>query len=625
MPFGSFGSVPGARDPSRRSLVLAAAIVTSTVAVLVVALAAVSMWQERLRQRERAAAATQNLARLLEGRVGDVLGRVDMLLRLVVLRVQDQALPASAELAGELQAMVKAAPVVQRLYLTDAHGQLVGVWPALKGPPPLLPDVDRLDWRRTDGVLQTGPVRHGSEGPWVMVFSMPWHNAVGRLGGMAHVEFAIQQFEPVFKGIDLGRTGAATLRTRDGLALVFRRPWPGGTQAGVGRSEVSAQLRQMVQAAPEQGEYVAVTAVDGIARINAYRLVRGHDLYLLVGLPETDFPKGWNRVDASVLGLALTAIAAAFLTVLTLLQRSRRAIDLAESRCEAIVTSSRDAIIATTPDGRVTSWNPAAEHLFGYRAEEMLGQPLARLFPAERLAEELTLLDRLRQGETIEPFETERLHKDGHRIPVALTLSPVRDGEGRLLGTSRIARDITRQKAIEKEVRDMAFRDPLTRLPNRRLLMERLHHAQQHSRRTGDHAAVVFVDLDHFKDLNDRHGHAVGDRLLTEVAQRLQAVVRESDTVGRLGGDEFVIICEGLGLAEDDAQQAAQAVRDKVQRALGQPFEWGEVRHAHGASVGIRLFCGGHEDLEQLVRDADGDMYEDKARRRGSRCGSGVD
>jgi PAS domain S-box-containing protein len=237
----------------------------------------------------------------------------------------------------------------------------------------------------------------------------------------------------------------------------------------------------MVQAAPEQGEYVAVTAVDGIARINAYRLVRGHDLYLLVGLPETDFPKGWNRVDASVLGLALTAIAAAFLTVLTLLQRSRRAIDLVESRCEAIVTSSRDAIIATTPDGLVTSWNPAAESLFGYRADEMLGQPLARLFPAERLAEELTLLDRLRQGETIEPFETERLHKDGHRIPVALTLSPVRDGEGRLQGTSRIARDITRQKAIEKEVRDMAFRDPLTRLPNRRLLMERLHHAQQNS------------------------------------------------------------------------------------------------------------------------------------------------
>jgi hypothetical protein len=128
-----FGSVSSARAPSRRSLVLAAAIVTSVVAALVVALAAVSMWQERLRQRERAAAATQNLARLLEGRVGDVLGRVDMLLRLVVLRVQDQPLPASAELAAELQAMVRAAPVVQRLYLTDAHGQPVGVWPAVEG------------------------------------------------------------------------------------------------------------------------------------------------------------------------------------------------------------------------------------------------------------------------------------------------------------------------------------------------------------------------------------------------------------------------------------------------------------------------------------------------------------
>ena len=615
-------SAAGVRDASRRPLVLAAAIVTSVIAVLVVALAAVSLWQERVRQRERAAVATQNLARLLEGRVDDLLGRVDMLLRLVAARVQDQPMPLAPGLGREIQTMMNAAPMVQRLYLTDSLGQLRGVWPASAEPATVLPDVGRLDWRRSEEVLQSGPVRRPGDGAWVLVYSLPWHNAAGRLVGMVHAEIAVDAFGAVFKGIDLGRTGAATLRTSDTLALVFRRPWPDGTQAGVGRSEVSAQLRQAVHTAPEQGEYVAVTAVDGVARINAYRRVQGHRLYLLVGLPETDFPKGWNRVDASVLGLALAAIVVAFLTILSLLQRSRRAIDLMEGRCEAIVNSSRDAIISTTPEGLVTSWNPAAEALFGYRADEMLGRPLVRIFPVDKLSEELALLERLRQGETIEPFETERLNRAGQRIPVSVALSPVRDGLGRVLGTSRIARDITRQKAIEKEVRDLAFLDPLTRLPNRRMLMERLHRAQENTRSTGDHAAVVFVDLDHFKDLNDRHGHAVGDRLLTEVAARLQAVVRESDTVGRLGGDEFVIICEGLGQAEPDARAAAQAVRDKVQRALGQPFEWGEVRHAHGASVGIRLFCGGHEDLEQLVRDADGDMYEDKARRRGSRCGS---
>ncbi|MCO5975489.1 diguanylate cyclase [Ideonella oryzae] len=615
---------PGVRDASRRSLVLVAAIVTSVVAALVVSLAAVSLWQERVRQRERAAAATQNLARLMDGRVGDLLGRVDMLLRLVAVRVQDQPLPVSPDLGREILAMMKAVPIVHRLCLTDGQGRLQSVWPASAGATPDLPDVDRLDWRRSDEVLQSGPFRSAAGGPWVLVYSLPWHTAAGRLAGMVHVELAVDEFGAVFKGIDLGRTGAATLRTSDTLALVYRHPWPEGSQAGVGRSEVSTQLRQAVQAAPGQGEYVAVTAVDGIPRINAYRRVQGHPLYLLVGLPETDFPKGWNRVDASVLGLALAAIVVAFLTVLSLLQRSRRAIDLMEGRCEAIVNSSRDAIISTTPEGLVTSWNPAAEALFGYRADEMLGQPMVRIFPADKLSEELALLERLRQGETIEPFETERLNQAGHRIPVSVALSPVRDSLGRVLGASRIARDITRQKAIEKEVRDLAFLDPLTRLPNRRMLMERLHRAQENTRCTGDHAAVVFVDLDHFKDLNDRHGHAVGDRLLTEVAARLQAVVRESDTVGRLGGDEFVIICEGLGQAEADAQHAALAVRDKVQRALGQPFEWGEVCHAHGASVGIRLFCGGHEDLEQLVRDADGDMYEDKARRRGSRCGSDV-
>jgi AcrR family transcriptional regulator len=179
-----FGSVSSARAPSRRSLVLAAAIVTSVVAALVVALAAVSMWQERLRQRERAAAATQNLARLLEGRVGDVLGRVDMLLRLVVLRVQDQPLPASAELAAELQAMVRAAPVVQRLYLTDAHGQPVGpgrggadAAVARCGPPGLAPHRQRAAdrpgaarprWPLGDGLLHALAQRgrpSGGHGP----------------------------------------------------------------------------------------------------------------------------------------------------------------------------------------------------------------------------------------------------------------------------------------------------------------------------------------------------------------------------------------------------------------------------------------------------------------------------
>ncbi len=607
----------------RRSPVVVAAVVTSLVAVLVVSLAGVSIWQERNRQRERAAASTQNLARLLEGRVGDLLARVDILLHVATVRLKDATLPPSPALTKELDAMARAVPVVRGLYLVDAHNRLVGSWGAARPAPPPLSDLQALDWRRSDAVLQTGPVWKPSERVWVLLYSWPWHDAAGQLVGMVHAEVAVDAFDPVFKGIDLGRTGAATLRTARQLALVYRRPWPGGSQAEVGRSQVSDQLRRTLAQAPEQGEYVAVVPLDGVARINAYRRVHGQDLYLLVGLPETDVPKGWNRVDASVVGLALAAIGVAFLTVWALLLRSRQAVDAAQGRSEAIVNSSCDAIIATTPEGLVTGWNPAAAAMFGYAEAEMLGQPLLRLFPADRQAEEQSLLERLRQGEAIEHFETERLHRDGHRIAVSVALSPIVDREGRVLGTSRITRDITRQKALERQVREMAFLDPLTRLPNRRLVMERLLHIQQGCRRTQTHAAVLFVDLDRFKQLNDRHGHAMGDQVLIEVAVRLQAVVRENDTVGRLGGDEFVILCEGLGHSEDEAERAAQTVRDKVQRALDRPFTWDGACHEHGASVGIRVFGGGHEDLDALLHDADRDMYEDKARRRTAPAGSG--
>jgi len=177
-----------------------------------------------------------------------------------------------------------------------------------------------------------------------------------------------------------------------------------------------------------------------------------------------------------------------------------------------------------------------------------------------------------------------------------------------------IARDITGRKRLEEELRAIAFHDSLTRLPNRRLLLDRLEHALLSGKRQQDHLAVLFIDLNQFKQLNDTHGHDAGDLLLVEVARRLKLGVRESDTVARLGGDEFVILLEGLGDDGDQASEYAASVAGKVRQVLSEEYDLGGIRHVGSASVGIKICREGDNDPDQILKEADAAMYEAKRR-----------
>ena len=182
--------------------------------------------------------------------------------------------------------------------------------------------------------------------------------------------------------------------------------------------------------------------------------------------------------------------------------------------------------------------------------------------------------------------------------------------------------DLAERQRIEEELRQLAFADPLTRLPNRRLLLDRLEQALRGSRRHGSHLAVVFIDLNKFKQLNDTHGHDVGDKLLIVVAERLQAMVRGSDTVARLGGDEFVMLATDLGRDAGAANANAALIAGKVRATLSQPCVIDGVHHACSASVGVRLFTGDGGDADTVLKQADAAMYEDKnASRRSTAVG----
>ena len=170
--------------------------------------------------------------------------------------------------------------------------------------------------------------------------------------------------------------------------------------------------------------------------------------------------------------------------------------------------------------------------------------------------------------------------------------------------------------ASNRELELLALHDALTGLANRRLLMDRLEHAMRNSARTGDHCALMFMDLDHFKALNDMHGHDAGDHVLKQAAARLQVCVREGDTVARLGGDEFVVLLEGLSGKAKDAEIQARGVTAKILTAFAADFQFGDTSCTSTFSIGAVVFRGSLQPIEQLLKKADLAMYDAKAASR---------
>ncbi len=286
----------------------------------------------------------------------------------------------------------------------------------------------------------------------------------------------------------------------------------------------------------------------------------------------------------------------------------RQLADQALTQFKAMVESVDDAVIGKTLEGTITSWNPAAARLYGYSAEEVIGKPIALLAPPDRVDELPGMLERLRRGERIEHYETTRLRKDGTRVEVSISVSPILDPQGRPIGATAIAYDVTARKQAEQQLVHGALHDALTDLPNRGYFVERVSQALGRVRRDPAYrVAVLFVDFDNFKAVNDSLGHAAGDRLLAEIAGRLRTCVRPGDVVARLGGDEFTLLLEEItGLP--DAEHAARRIQD----SLATPFTLEGREVLATASIGVALSEPDYGQPQDLLRDADLAMYHAK-------------
>jgi diguanylate cyclase (GGDEF)-like protein/PAS domain S-box-containing protein len=279
--------------------------------------------------------------------------------------------------------------------------------------------------------------------------------------------------------------------------------------------------------------------------------------------------------------------------------------DEAVSQLAAIVQCSESAMISTDALGAIHTWNGGAQTLLGYTVAEARALSIAALFSSLDLAREL--LSQIRRGQSTRLDEALFLRSDGGQVPVLLGISPIYKSNGQLSGSAIIASDISARKRAEKEVTHQALHDHLTGLPNRLLLADRLADSIANADRCASGTAVIFVDLDGFKFVNDTLGHESGDALLQQVAARLSACVRPGDILARMGGDEFMLVVNGV---TDD--QVAQSVAERLGASLAGSFLVDRHELVITASMGISIYPRDGPDVSALRRNADAAMYEAK-------------
>ncbi|XAG71029.1 EAL domain-containing protein [bacterium 19CA06SA08-2] len=315
-----------------------------------------------------------------------------------------------------------------------------------------------------------------------------------------------------------------------------------------------------------------------------------------------------GEIEIPNLGSVLTIFSVRMVAELERLQSD------AQLRLSAVAFETHEGIIITDPDFKILRVNHAFSQITGFDSQRVIGLHLGNELWSglDGLGYELNTLNRW-QG------ETQRLHFDGHTYPQWEIVTPVQDDKGVISHFVICFEDISERKAAERRIQDLAYYDELTGLPNRRQLHETLAQAFSEASRDNLIGALLFIDLDHFKTINDSLGHATGDWLLKEVSSRLKRLVRQGDCLARLGGDEFVLLLPSLSASPPQAEMQADLIAERLISEIAAPYNHGvQVLHI-GASVGITLFPGREQGVDDLLKQADTAMYQAKSAGRKTR------
>ena len=295
----------------------------------------------------------------------------------------------------------------------------------------------------------------------------------------------------------------------------------------------------------------------------------------------------------------------------------KKALRSREQWLEGVINTVADGIISIDDNGDIRSFNPAAEQIFGFSSSEMIGKSLRDLVP-EAEADDAEKKPSWRSNEDTgwvrnlaELQELKGRKKSGDEFIMEMAVRELQHGEQ--MSFTGIVRDITERKRIEEQIRTMAHFDAVTSLPNRNLLTDRLEEAIKRSHRGHHNIALLYVDLNKFKPINDELGHDAGDKALRHVAEQMKESVRDSDTVARVGGDEFVVLLENVAGTE-----AVEAIANKLLEKIAEPIHFSSGDRSLGAAMGIALHPEHGESREELMQAADQAMYQ--AKETGNTC-----
>jgi diguanylate cyclase (GGDEF)-like protein/PAS domain S-box-containing protein len=283
-----------------------------------------------------------------------------------------------------------------------------------------------------------------------------------------------------------------------------------------------------------------------------------------------------------------------------------------------LLDKAHDAIYVHDMERRIQYWNKGAEHLFGLRSEDVLGRKTDEIYEVDM--ERIRIASDAMRREGDWSGELKKTKRDGTQIIVDSKVKLLRDEQGNPQSVLIINTDITARKTAESRIQKLAFYDHLTGLPNRVLLIDQLERMLLQQRQANKHCALLIIDLDDFKTLNDTAGHDAGDGLLQQVARSIQASIRKMDSLARFGGDEFVVILEGLSEDKDAAAAETRTVSEKVLNACRQPYVTPQCVFESTASIGVALFVPRHATVEDLLKRADLAMYQAKAQGRNAIC-----
>ncbi|MEO7106034.1 MAG: PAS domain S-box protein, partial [Rhodoferax sp.] len=526
------------------------------------------------------------------------------------------------------------------------------------------------------------------------------------------LEHTLEHFQDIVQSSD----DAIISKTVDGMVL----SWNSGAQSIFGYTEREMLGKSILVLFPperrDEEAHILKQVMSG-ARVDHFETERLHKNGNLINVSVTISPirdRNGVVVGASKIARDIT---------------QKVKLEAASRLSYAILNSTDDAVVSKSLNGIVTSWNQAASKIFGYTAEEMLGQSIEVLLPSDRKGEEQFILQKIRNGEAIDHFETLRVCKNNRLVNVSVTISPIHDRWGKVIGASKIARDITAQKLAEAQLRltskvftatsegilitnaeglivdvnaafthitgfgrdDILGKDPLTfrsgrqshtvfrtmrcalmrhgewrgevwsrrkdgeafsvlltvsrvceakgsitnyvalfsditplklhqerlehgahfdaltNLPNRLLLSDRLQQAMVNCQRHDQMLAVLYLDIDGFKSINDTFGHNTGDQMLVAISHQMRDALREGDTLARMGGDEFVMVLTALHNIDD-----CMHLVNRLLVACARPVSIAGTQHTVTASMGVTLYPNDDVDAEQLLRNADFAMYEAK-------------